>query len=440
MTRQKKTPTTRFFLGALLTLPWPAFAAEDTNRFTWFLQATYVEQHVNDFYSPYSGRNSLTPDQSRQTADMTLYTGARPWPGAELWVNSELDQGFGLDDTTGLAGFSSGEAYKVGRSRPYFRLQRAFLRQTWSLGGERSAVPATPNQLSGASAADRVVVTVGKFSVADVFDNNRYAHDPRQDFLNWSLVDTGSFDYAADAWGYTVGAALEWYQGAWTLRGGFFDVSDVPNSPHLEPGFAENQSVVELERRFELGGRPGKIAATGYSTHARMALLADAVAWGAAHGTAPDPAAVRQMRDRRGLSFNLEQRLLESVGMFVRAGASAGNVETYDFTDIDRTLAVGTTISATRWAAGRDAFGIALVVNGISPRRRQYLASGGLGVLVGDGQLPHPGNEQIAEAFYLLRALEPAEVSLDLQRVRNPAYNQDRGPATILSVRVHLQI
>ncbi len=41
-----------------------------------------------------------------------------------------------------------------------------------------------------------------------------------RDFLNWTVIDAGTFDYAADAWGYTAGAAVEWYQGAWTLRGG----------------------------------------------------------------------------------------------------------------------------------------------------------------------------------------------------------------------------
>ena len=55
-----------------------------------------------------------------------------------------------------------------------------------------------------------MTLTVGKFSVVDVFDTNSYAHDPRGDFLDWSVIDAAAFDYAADAWGYTVGAAVEW--------------------------------------------------------------------------------------------------------------------------------------------------------------------------------------------------------------------------------------
>jgi high affinity Mn2+ porin len=284
------------------------------------------------------------------------------------------------------------------------------------------------------------VLTIGKFGVSDIFDTNRYAHDPRGDFLNWSIIDTGSFDYAADAWGYTAGAALEWYHDPWTLRGGFFDASDVPNSPHLEPGFDEYQWVAELERRYTLGGRPGKLAATAFSTHARMALLAEAIAWGTAHGTAPDPAPVRRARERKGLSLNLEQEVREGVGIFVRAGTSGGTVETYDFTDIDRTLAAGVTIGAARWGSVQDSVALGLAINGISPQRRQYLAAGGLGVLVGDGQLIHAGNEQIAEAYYDLSALKPLYVTLDFQRVRNPAYNRDRGPASILALRFHVQM
>ncbi len=435
------TSATRLFiLATFLGIASPAFATEDTERFAWHVQATFVEQHVNNFKSPYAGDDSLTPNRTRQTADVTLYAGARLWHGAELWINPELDQGFGLDDTTGLAGFSSGEAYKVGRSTPYLRWQRAFVRQTWSLGGEKSAIDAGPNQFSGEIESDRIVMTVGKFGVGDVFDTNRYAHDPREDFLNWSVIDTGSFDYAADAWGYTAGAAVEWYRGPWTLRSGFFDVSDVPNSARLEPGFDENQWIVELERRFTVGGRPGKLAATAFSTHARMALLAEAIAWGDLHGTVPDPAAVRQTRDRQGVSLNLEQEVRDGIGLFVRAGTAAGNVETYDFTDIDHSLVTGMTIGGAHWDGAQDTAGLAFVVNGISAQRRRFLAAGGLGVLVGDGQLEHADNEQILEVYYELCAFKPVQVTSDFQRVQNPAYNRDRGPVTIVALRFHVQI
>ena len=122
------------------------------------------------------------------------------------------------------------------------------------------------------------MLTVGKFGVGDVFDTNQYAHDPRGDFLNWSALDAATFDYAADAWGYTVGVATEWYNGPWTFRAGAFDLSDVPNSPRLEPGADEFQLVLEIERRFELEGHPGRVLATAYDSRGRMGLLTDASA------------------------------------------------------------------------------------------------------------------------------------------------------------------
>src|ERR1700723_1282084 len=110
-------------------------------------QFTYVEQETGSFNAPYAGPNSLSPDKGRETTDLTLFAGARLWPGAEIWINPEIDQGFGLDNTLGAAGFPSGEAYKIGKNRPYLRLQRLFVRQTLDLDGEREAVAADLNQL-----------------------------------------------------------------------------------------------------------------------------------------------------------------------------------------------------------------------------------------------------------------------------------------------------
>src|SRR6202167_2069762 len=193
-------------------------------------QFTYVEQETDSFKAPYAGPNSLSPKQGRETADLTLYAGARLWSGAEIWINPEIDQGFGLDNTLGVAGFPSGGAYKVGAYHPYFRWPRAFVRQNIDEGGERETVEGVADQLGGSRNVDRWVFTVGKFGVTDIFDTNQYAHDPRSDFLNWAAVDGGAFDYAADAWGYTVGAAAERYIGSWTARVGLFDLSNIPHS------------------------------------------------------------------------------------------------------------------------------------------------------------------------------------------------------------------
>jgi high affinity Mn2+ porin len=402
-------------------------------------QFTYVEQETDSFRAPYAGPNSLSPAEGRETTDLTLYAGARLWPGAEIWINPEIDQGFGLDNTLGAAGFPSGEAYKIGKNQPYPRLQRLFMRETLDLKGDREAVAADINQLAGDRSTNRWVFTVGKFSVIDIFDANQYAHDPRNDFLNWAAVDAGSFDYAADAWGYTAGAAAEWYQGLWTMRAGVFDLSNVPNSVHLEPGLHELQVDLEVEKRHEILGHPGKVMLTAFDSRGRMGLLDQAVQIAQATGNPIDIAATRRLRDRVGADLNLEQELVQDLGLFARVGHSAGNVETYEFTDIDRTAAAGLSLKGSRWARGDDTVGLAGIVSGISAARERYLNAGGLGVLIGDGQLPHPGPEQILETYYSVGLVPQAHVSFDYQFVKNPAYNRDRGPVSIFAVRVHAQ-
>jgi high affinity Mn2+ porin len=413
--------------------------APGTQRFAVHGQATYVEQETNAFTSPYRGANSLSPAKGAQTVDATLVLGVRPWTGAEFWVSPEIDQGFGLDNTLGVAGFPSAEAYKVGKAEPYLRLPRAFLRQTLNLDAPTEAVDSDQLQLAGLRSANRWVFTVGKYAVTDIFDTNRYAHDAKNDFLNWAAVDTGTFDYAADSWGYTVGAAAEWYQGVWTLRGGLFMMSTIPNSEHLDPGFHEFQMIAELEHRHELFAEPGRVLVTVFDSRARMGTYADALRFSAENGGTPDTANVREFRSRLGASMSLEQQVSENLGVFARLGKAAGNVETYEFTDVDRSVATGLSLQGAYWRRKEDTVGLMGIVNGISADFERYLHAGGLGPLIGDGQLPHPGAEQIIETYYRVAATGWAQVTLDYQWVKNPAYNTDRGPASIFALRVHAQ-
>ena len=401
-------------------------------------QTTFLEQYDPPFRAPYAGANSLIPNEGRETWDATLFLGMRLWSGAEFWINPEIDQGFGLSSTLGVAGFPSGEAYKVGELVPYARVPRAFIRQTIDLGGDVQKVDAAANQFSGSQTANRLVLTIGKFGVTDIFDTNKYAHDPRGDFMNWSIIDTGTFDYAADAWGFSYGAAAEWYQGDWTVRGGVFDQSVVPNSAFLDTTFQQYQWIGEIERRYELWGQPGKIAVTGFLTRARMGTFADAVALAAVTGGPADITAVRQYRSRGGVSLNLEQQITEQLGLFARAGFADGNVEPFDFADIDRTAVVGLSLAGKQWGRPDDTFGIAGVVNGITKVHEQFLNAGGLGILVGDGMLPHPGPEQIIETYYEL-PVSFLKLTLDYQFIVNPGYNEDRGPVSVVSARLHTQ-
>ena len=213
--------------------------AEQVAPETWavHVQSTLTWELQPAFRSPYQGPQSLSPAANgRETIDSTLYAGVRPWAGGEIWMNPEVDQGFGLSDTFGVAGYPSGEAYKLGKAEPYILVQRGFLRQTINLSGETEKLEPDLNQLAGTQTANRLVFTIGKYSIVDIFDTNTYAHDPRSDFLNWSIIDQGAFDYAANAWGYTYGGAAEWYQDRWTIRAGMFDLSQAPNTVALSNG------------------------------------------------------------------------------------------------------------------------------------------------------------------------------------------------------------
>lgn len=443
------TPPILAALAILLAAAAPAFAedapppAEQTpaeQTMAVHGQATLVVQGHDRFTSPYAGRNSLSAKaMGRETFDMTLYLGVRPWKGAEIWINPEIDQGFGLSNTLGVAGFPSGEAYKVGKSKPYPKLPRAFIRQTVDLGGEHQAVEADQNQLAGSQAANRLVLTVGKFSVVDVFDTNAYAHDPRRDFLNWAMIDAGVFDYAANAWGYTYGAAAELYQGRWTLRAGAFDLSSEPNSATLDKKFDQFQLVGEVEERHSWHGQPGKLKVTTFVTRGRMGRFDDAVRQAAITGTPADIEAVRRYASRSGVSVNLEQQVATGVGVFAKGGVAGGAIEPYEFADIDRTLAAGVSVNGARWKRPDDTIGLGGVVNAISSAHQRYLDAGGTGILVGDGRLPHPGAERIVEAYYDWALTKAVHVSLDYQYVQNPAYNRDRGPASIGAARIHAQ-
>jgi high affinity Mn2+ porin len=410
----------------------------DTDNFNIHGQTTLVSQYALPFRAPYSGQNSLASNAGRETFDADLYLGYRPWKGAEIWIDPEIDQGFGLSGTFGAAGFPSAEAYKVGSAYPYARIPRAFLRQTIDLGGDTQKVDAGINQFAGTQTSDRIVITVGKFSVVDIFDKNKYANDPRGDFLNWTLVNTGTFDYAADAWAFTYGSAVEWYTGAWTFRAGVFDGPVVPNSTDLDPSFGQFQMVGEIERRYELWGQPGKILFTGYLTRARMGNFTEAVQLAALTGAPADLSLVRSYTSKTGISANLEQQILPGVGLFARAGYTPGNLEAYAFTDDDATLAGGTSVSGKFWGRPSDTLAIAGVLNTISKAHEAYLAAGGYTALIGDGALPNPGPEKILEAYYTLPVYS-WQLTFDYQFIANPAYNRDRGPVSVVATRLHSQ-
>jgi high affinity Mn2+ porin len=432
----------RKFADAALLLfaavPAQAQTADVPDWLSLHAQTTFVEQYHPAFHSPYRGPNSLAPQSvGDETFDATAFIGVRFWQDGVLYADPEIDQGFGLSNTLGVAGFPSGEAYKVGKEAPYFRLQRAFFRQTFDLGGESQKVDPDANEIGGTRTADNLILTAGKFSVTDVFDTNQYAHDPKQDFLNWALIDSGAFDYAADAWGYSYGGAAEWTRGWWTLRAGLFDLSRVPNSVKLMRGFGQFEAVAEAEERHTLLGRSGKLKVLGFLNRGNMGSYDDAIALAEATHSLPDTALVRRYKSRPGIALNLEQGLTDDLGFFARASLNDGSQEAYEFTEINRSLAAGLALKGTSWSRGDDTLGAAVVVNGMPSAARDYFADGGLGILIGDGRLPHYGSEDILEAYYKAQLWKWLAVSADYQFVARPAYNSDRGPVSVFALRLH---
>ncbi len=427
----------------------PAPSTTDSDRVNIHSQATFTAQGYPAIRSPYQGANSLPGSgQAAETTDITLYAGLQLWQGAEAWVNPEIDQGFGVGNTHGAAGYPSGESYKLGSSYPYARVQRYFVRQTINLGGESQDVDADINQFAGTQTADRLVLTAGKFTIGDIFDTNKYANNPKVDFLNWSVINAGTFDYAGDAWGYTYGGAAELYADRFAFRAGIFDLSQTPaggadNAPAygLDPYFHNFQLVGEIEERHELWGQPGKIKVTGFLSRGDAGSFQDAINLSQATGldVSDALARVRHYQSRPGVSINLEQQVSDTVGVFARAGWADGSVEPWDFIDIDRTVQGGVSLNGKPWGRPDDTVGIAGVLNGISAVHAAYFNDGGLGILIGDGQLPYPTLEKIFETYYSLALMPAVKVSFDYQFIGAPAYNSQRGPVSLGAVRLHVQ-
>lgn len=404
------------------------------------VQATDVFQYKPAMRSLFEGPNSLPgPEIASNTLDASVIVGVRPWAGAEAWYDEDMNQGFAPGNTLGVAGFVNGEGAKVGHQSPYYRPQRYFFRQTIELGGGDDKVDPDVMQFGGPTTKNRIVVTVGKFSLTDVMDDNAYAHDPKNDFLNWAIIDTGSWDYAADAWGFSEGGVVEWYQGDWTLRGAIMDMSTLPNVAELTPSFGQFQWDGEIELRQKWFGREGKIKLLGFVSRAQMGRYDDAIARAEATGQPANTALVRHFRTRPGVSLNIEQPVSDTAGLFLRAGWDNGDYESYEYADIDRTVAGGASIKGDRWGRKDDTLAVALVVDGISREHELFLNAGGAGILVGDGKLPHPGAETILEAYYSLGVVKGLHITLDSQTVMNPAYNRDRGPAEVIGLRLHGQ-
>jgi len=430
-------------LGLNRKIDWPgsgnfspaSLADPESDRWEIHGQTTFLPQGYPAFHAPYSGPNSLTPaPQLQQTWSNSLFLNARLWQGGEIYYNPELLQGFGLNNTVGVAGFPSGEAQKSNFPYPHYNTSRLFVRQTFGFGGEQEELASGPTQLAGKVDVSRLTLQAGKFAVVDIFDGNAYAKDSRKDFMNWSIWAPGAFDYSADKVGLTYGATAEFNQKQWALRGGYFLMQAVSNSNSFDTRvFERGTYVLELETRYSLFSQPGKLRTIAWLNSAFSGSYRETLDNPAFE---LDIAQTRRGRIKYGYVVNLEQALSDEVGLFARWSWNDGKTEIMAFTDIDASLSLGLSLKGAKWGRPDDVIGIGGAINALSRDHRDFIAAGGLGILIGDGQLNYR-RERILETYYAYAINKQLTLSADYQLITNPAYNADRGPVHIFSGRLH---
>jgi high affinity Mn2+ porin len=429
-------------VGLNRKIDWPggSFSPKtwtDTESDRWEIhgQMTYLPQGYPGFRALYTGPNSFTPaPQAQATWSNSLFLNVRLWEGGEVYYNPELLQGFGLNDTVGAGGFPNGEAQKSNFPYPHYNTSRLFLRQTFGFGGEQEELASGPAQLPGKVDVSRLTLQVGKFAVPDIFDGNSYAKDTRKDFMNWSMWAPGAFDYSADKVGLTYGAAAELNQKQWALRSGYFLMQSVSNANSFDTRIFERGTyVLELETRYSLFSQPGKLRTIAWLNSAFSGSYRETLNNPALD---LDIAQTRTGRIKYGYVVSLEQALNDEIGLFGRWSWNDGKTEIMAFTDIDASLSLGASIKGVKWGRPDDVIGIGGAINGISRDHRDFLAAGGLGVLVGDGALNYR-HERILETYYAYALNKQITLTGDYQLITNPAYNADRGPVHVFSGRLH---
>jgi high affinity Mn2+ porin len=432
-------------LAAVLAGRLPGMAQESSppepapSAFDLHFQFTTVTQAHPSFSASYSGKNSLSADSEHETTvTSTLFLGARLWKGAEFYVNPELSGGSGLSKALGIAGFPNGESFRVGDAQPRIYLARLMLRQTFAAGEETEPVEEDANQLAGRRPVRRWTITLGKFGVSDIFDDNEYSHDPRTQFLNWANWTSGAWDYSADTRGYTWGFAVEYNDVPWAVRFGATAEPKVANGLEFDKDLLHAYSLMtEFERRYDLRGQKGSAKLILFYNRAGMGNYREAIQQSG--GEAPDVTSTRRVgRTKWGFVVNLEQSFSATEGAFFRGSWNDGVNEAWAYAEIERSITAGAV--RKRPVPGRpdDEAGLSFILNALSTDHRDYMAAGGYGFMIGDGRLNY-GLETIAEIYYKAALHKFVWLTADYQFVGNPAYNRDRGPVHVFTLRLHTE-
>ena len=424
--------------------------SDSTSKWTNHFQLTVVSQSHSGFAAPYSGTNSLNNgiEKGATSVTTTLFVGRKLWAGSGIYVNPELSGGSGLSYALGVAGALNGETYRIGDPSPSLSVARAYIQQNFPLRNSGyENVEDDLNQIANKIPTSRITINVGKFSISDFFDRNSYSHDPRTQFLNWSLMSNGAWDYPANTKGYTWGIVIELIKPTWSVAISTVAVPKIANHPELEYVFGKAHSeTAEVDKKINFNGRHGVISLLASFTASRAPSYKDGlnaltngdttllnVISGNAEGTTYGG-------KKTGICLNLEQELTDNLGIFTRLGWNDGKYATWAFTEIDQSVQLGMSIKGSSWKRKDDVAGIAGVINGLSKDHRDFLKSGGYGFIIGDGKMNY-GNEYILESFYSARLSPIFWLTFDYQLVMNIAYNKDRkGPVNVFGVRGHIAI
>jgi high affinity Mn2+ porin len=434
-----------------------------TQEPSWFSlhgQQTVIYQYHPAFNAAYTGTNSLLPIAEGATSlTTTLFLDVPLWQGGHLHIHPELAGGTGVSGAVGVAGFLNGETFRIGNPTPTMYIARGYLKQvfTFSPAAEkqsdkaitkftRSELFTEPSELKqgmkDVEDVQRLTIIAGKFGVADFYDNDSYSHDPRTQFMNWSLMSAGAWDYPADTRGYTWGIAAEYAFPHLDIRALAVLVPVTANGLELDTRVLQGAigTALEAEYRYTLAQpeQQGIVRALAFLNMANAGTFRNALTLAQMSGGTPNIKDTRRYgASKYGFVVSVEQAFSENIGIFSRLSWNDGATETWAFTQIDQSFSLGAQFDGALWGRKDDVIGIAGVVNGISNDHRAYLAAGGLGFIIGDGALEY-APETIFEAYYRLQVLSWLQLSVDYQFVANPAYNQSRGPVNVFSFRTHL--
>jgi high affinity Mn2+ porin len=423
----------------------------DSARFLLSGQANIVFQAHGPMHSPYEGTNSFLSRGEYKTSLLgTLYMGAQlvrdPRYSTDAIVDIESAGGRGLSEALGLAGFTNLDVVRNPNlgSVPY--LARVQLHQTIGFSDNLVDASRTPFSLSTKVPERRLELHVGKMSLPDYLDINTIGSDSHLQFLNWTADNNGAWDYAADTRGYTYGIVAEYIDKSWSARYALGLMPTVPNGIDLDWALrrASGQNG-ELEFRHSLLGslvkpeRKGTVRFLTFVNHAHMGLYRDAVK-GFLDGVDSTPDVNKYAKFssvKYGFGANFEQEITADLRAFGRFGWNEGQHESFAYTEVDQTIELGGDYSGRSWSRPNDKLGLAFITNAIGKDHQAYLKVGGLGFLLGDGNLNY-AREDILESYYNYHVWRGLYYAFDLQFIDHPGYNKDRGPALVETVRMHV--